>query len=43
MNSARYPTRAGHSVAVLMKVYAKCIDGHADDAKRQAAKGFAGF
>jgi hypothetical protein len=26
---------AGHSVAVLLRVYAKCVDGHDEIAKRR--------
>ena len=29
--------RAGHSVAVLLKVYAHCIDGQADTANKRIA------
>ena len=27
--------RAGHGVAVLLKIYAHCIDGHADAANKR--------
>jgi hypothetical protein len=29
--------RAGHSVAVLLKVYAHCIDGQADNVNKRIA------
>ncbi|MGI5206485.1 hypothetical protein ACQEU6_33545 [Spirillospora sp. CA-108201] len=29
---------AGHSVAVLLRVYAKCVAGQEDDAKRRIAE-----
>jgi hypothetical protein len=32
---AQVAERAGHSVAVLLKVYAKCIDGQDQIAKRR--------
>lgn len=31
------PRRAGHSVAVLLKVYVHCIDGQADTANHRIA------
>lgn len=33
---------AGHSVAVLMSVYAKCLDGREDAAKRRIEAMFSG-
>ena len=34
--------RAGHSVAVLLKVYAHCIDGQADAANKRIADALGG-
>ncbi|GAA4935641.1 tyrosine-type recombinase/integrase [Streptomonospora halophila] len=42
-NPAQVAEWAGHSVHMLLKVYARCIDGRAEVDKRQAAKGFDGF
>lgn len=36
--AAQVATWAGHSVAVLLKVYAKCINGQEDEAKRRITK-----
>lgn len=33
--AAQVATWAGHSVAVLLKVYAKCVSGKEDEAKRR--------
>jgi len=32
---AQIAERAGHSVAILLKIYAKCLDGQDDIAKRR--------
>jgi len=34
--------RAGHSVAVLLKVYAHCIDGQADSVNKRIADALGG-
>jgi integrase len=34
--------RAGHSVAVLLKIYAHCIDGQADAANKRIADALGG-
>ena len=34
--------RAGHSVAVLLQIYAKCIAGQEDAARRHIAQALAG-
>ncbi|MFL1381637.1 tyrosine-type recombinase/integrase [Nocardiopsis protaetiae] len=34
---------AGHSVDVLLKVYARCLEGREKEARRRAAAGFEGF
>lgn len=43
INPAQVAAWAGHSLDMLLKVYARCIDGHADADRRRAAKGFEGF
>ena len=37
---ADLPDRAGHGVAVLLKIYAHCIDGQADAASRRITDAF---
>jgi hypothetical protein len=32
-------SRAGHGVAILLKIYAHCIDGQADAAKKPGSDG----
>jgi hypothetical protein len=35
LSSACAPGRAGHGVAVLLKIYARCTDGQADTANHR--------
>lgn len=37
VDPAQVATWAGHSVAVLLRVYVKCIAGREEDAKRRIA------
>ncbi|WP_170134256.1 site-specific integrase [Murinocardiopsis flavida] len=43
INSAQIAEWAGHSLEVLLRIYAKCLDGGEDDARRKAEKAFDGF
>ena len=42
MPATEVARRAGHSVAVLLKVYAHCVDGQADTANHRIASALAG-
>lgn len=43
VNPAQIAEWAGHSLEVLLRIYAKCIDGGEDEARRRAERGFDGF
>lgn len=43
ISPAQVAAWAGHSQEVLLRVYAKCIDGNEERDKRRGAKGFEGF
>jgi integrase len=43
VNPAQIAEWAGHSLEVLLRIYARCIDGGEDHARRRAEEGFAGF
>jgi hypothetical protein len=34
---------AGHSLEVLLRIYARCIDGGLEEDRRRAERGFDGF
>jgi hypothetical protein len=41
VNPAQIAGWAGHSLEVLLRIYARCIDGGEEHARRRAEEGFA--